>query len=189
MLAGARWNSRLALAMSLQGQYKFEAFKKELLAYNPVALQIPGFLSIGPQISVNAVVDLYFQAEADILIGGQLDIPYGNARLDFLDSKETQAAGFKPKFTPIAKYGGGAQVEVTLDFGLPLALEFGVDVLQGKWKKTVGFVDQPSFVAEAKAGLDESCKGITIGLKVINYIYISLRALGLYDYAIDTQTL
>lgn len=187
--AGAGWDSRLALAMTLQGQYKLEAFKKELLAYNPTPLQIPGFLSIGPQISVSAVIDIYFQAEADILIGAKFEITPGKARLDFLDGSKTGVTGFEPKFTPIAKFRGDPKLGLTLDFGLPLALEFGVDVLSGKWKKTVGLVDQPSFLVNAKAGEDESCKGITLGLAVQNYIYISLELLGLYDHAIDTQTL
>lgn len=187
--AGAEWDSRFALALTLQGQYKLEAFKRELLAYNPVALQIPGFLSIGPQISATAVVDLYFQAEADILIGARFEVTPGKARLDFLDGSQTKVTGLVPKLTPIAKFRGDPRLAVTLDFGLPLALEFGVDVLQGKWKKTVGLVDQPSFMVEAKAGEDTSCKGITLGLKVQNYIYISLNVLGLYDYAINTQTL
>lgn len=135
------------------------------------------------------MIDLYFQAQADLLIGAKFDITPSTARLDFLDGKKTKVTGLGPKITPIAKFCGNPKLSVTLDLGLPLALEFGVDILDGKWEKTVGVVNQPSFMVEAKVGEDESCKGVALGLKVQNYIYISLKLLGLYYYAINTLTL
>ncbi|THC93614.1 hypothetical protein EYZ11_006898 [Aspergillus tanneri] len=184
--AGGYWDSQLALAFRLQGQKKVEAYKKQLLSKNLINLEIPGVISVGPEVTLSAVIDLYFQAQADILIGARFEISRGEARLDLLDKSKNKFEGFVPKLTPIAKYRGNEEASVTVDFGLPLGLEFGVDLLNGKWKKTVGIIDQPSFQVRAKTSV-AGCDGIDMSLAVQNYLY--LTALGLYDYAIDTRDL
>jgi hypothetical protein len=184
--AGGYWDSRLALAMKLQGQKKVEAYKKQLLSKNLVNLEIPGFLSLGPMVSLSAVFDIYFAAKADILIGAVVKIEKGEATIDLLDKSKSGVTGFKPTVEPIAKYRGDGQVSVTLDFGLPIGLEFGVDVLNGKWKKTAGIFDQPSFQVRGVAPT-ETCKGIEVGLAIQNYIFASVGST--YDYALDTRDL
>lgn len=184
LTAAGFWDSRLVLGLQLQGQAKVEAKKKELLAKNLLNLEIPKMISVGPEITLTAVFDIYFNAHADILIGGKLQIEKGEAVLDLLDTSKNKFNGFSPKLTPIAEYSG-AEASVTLDFGLPLGLEFGVDLLGGTWKKTVGVIDQPSFQVRAKT-LTESCvDGLDVNLAVRNYLF--LAAMEVYDYAIDQR--
>ncbi|GCB17143.1 hypothetical protein AAWM_00028 [Aspergillus awamori] len=183
--AGGSWDSQLALAMKLQGQKKIEGYKKQLLSKNLLNLEIPGVISIGPEVSLSAVIDIYFQAQANILIGARFEVTPGEVHLDLTDQKNNKLSGFNTKFTPISKFDG-PEASVTLDFGLPLGLEFGIDLLNGKWKRTAGIFDQPSFQVVGKA-LSSGCDGIDINLAVQNYFYLSVG--GLYDYAIDLREL
>lgn len=168
-----KWNSRLALAMKLQGNHQYNLIKKQLLAVNMVHLQIPGFLSIGPQVSVTAEVDLSFNAEADILVGATLDMEPSLAQVDFINNQNSWIDGFHPVLTPIAKFRGDQTLSAKLALGLPLALEFGLDVLNGKWKRNVGLVERPSFAVTAeKSDISGCSNGIQIGLSIDNEIYI-----------------
>ncbi|GKZ32162.1 hypothetical protein AbraIFM66950_001342 [Aspergillus brasiliensis] len=183
--AGGSWDSQLALAMKLQGQKKIEGYKKQLLSKNLVNLEIPGVISIGPEVSLSAVIDIYFQAQANVLIGGRFEVSSGEAYLDLVSTANNKLSGFNTKFTPIYKFDG-AEATVTLDFGLPLGLEFGIDLLNGKWKRTAGLFDQPSFQVVGKAPSSD-CSGIDVNLVVQNYFYLSVGAL--YDYSIDLREL
>lgn len=168
--------------MKFQGQYSVKLLKQELLAVNLVELQIPGFLSVGPQVSVSAEVDLSFHAEADILVGATLDMKPSFAQLDFIDKRNNQIYGFHPELNTFAKFRGEPTVDATLDFGLPLGLEFGVDVLNGKWKHTVGVFDQPSFAVTAKPGPSGCSNGIQIGLSIDNEVYADADLWKEYKY-------
>lgn len=68
---------------------------------------------------------------------------------------------------------------------MPIAVEVGVDVLNGKFKKTVGLVDTPAiYIAAEVSTLDEStCKnGLALRAGIKNKIHIA--ALDLWDYEI-----
>lgn len=92
--AGGSWDSQLALAMKLQGQKKIEGYKKQLLSKNLVNLEIPGVISIGPEVSLSAVIDIYFQAQANVLIGARFEVSSGEAHLDLVNQKNNKLSGF-----------------------------------------------------------------------------------------------
>lgn len=183
------WHSQLALAMKLEGQYTIRLLEQELLAVNLIELQIPGFASIGPQVSISADIDLEFDAEADILVGAQLNLDPSEAQVDFLNNENSHVSGFQPVLTPIAKFRGDPSVSATLALGFPIALEFGIDLLDGKWKRTVGLVDKPSFAVTAAKSGESDCNGIQIGLSVQNEIYAAAEAVKEYKYTFRTDTL
>ena len=183
------WHSELALAMKLEGQYTIPVLDQELLAVNLIELQIPGFVSIGPQVSISASIDLEFDAEAEILVGAKLDLDPSEAKVDFLDENNSHVSGFKPNLTPIAKFRGDPKLSATLALGFPVALEFGLDLLDGKWKRTVGLVDKPSFAITAAKSGESDCNGIQIGLSVENDIYAAAEAVKEYKYNFRTDTL
>lgn len=69
-------------------------------------------------------------------------------------------------------------------------MEVGLDVLNGKFKKTVGLVNKPSVYASATHSIDEGhkCdKGIELRAGVKNRVYVA--ALGLWDYDLRTDIL
>ena len=175
--------------MKLQGQYSVKLLKQELLAVNLVELQIPGFLSVGPQVSVSAEVDLSFHAEADILVGATLDMKLSFAQLDFIDKRNNVIYGFHPELNTFAKFRGEPTVDATLGFGLPLGLEFGVDVLNSKWKHTVGVFDRPSFAVMAKPGTSGCSHGIQIGLSIDNKVYADADLWKEYKYTFQTNNI
>lgn len=77
-----------------------------------------------------------------------------------------------------------------MELGLPIALEVGLDVLNGKFKKTVALVDKPSVYASASVTTDQSANcqnGVEIRAGVKNRIYASV--LELYDYDIRTDVI
>lgn len=76
-----------------------------------------------------------------------------------------------------------------MQLGLPIAIEVGLDILNGKWKKSVGLVDKPGVYASASASNIEgrACDGVEIRLGVRNQIYLSV--FDIYEYPIRTDTL
>lgn len=182
---GGSLDATLQLAVNIQAQHKIPKFKKELVGFNPTPFQIPGVLSLGPELTLNAALDIYFNGEAEFLVGATMNIKPGEASLDLLNQDGNGVHGFDASFNPVAKYRGG-KVSVTADFGLPVGLEFGVDLFKGKWKKTIGLFDQPSIKVRAETG-NEGCSGVDVNIALVNYIYLS--AAEIYDYAIRTDEL
>lgn len=77
-----------------------------------------------------------------------------------------------------------------MELGFPIALEVGIDVLNGKFKKTVGLVDKPSIYASATHSIDEGHKcdrGIELRAGVKNRLYVA--AFDMWDYDIRNDTL
>lgn len=182
---GGSFDATLQLAVKIEAQHKVPKFEKKLIGYNPTPFQIPGVLSLGPELTLNAALDIYYNGEAEFLVGATMNIKPGEASLDLLSKDGNGVKGFDTKFDPIAKYRG-SKASVTADFGLPIGLQFGVDLFKGKFKKTIGVFDQPSIKVAAETGVD-GCDGIDVNVAIVNYIYLS--ALELYDYAIRTDEL
>lgn len=184
---GGSFDATLQLAVKIEAQHKIPQFKKQLIGVNPTPFQIPGVLSLGPELTLNAALDIYYNGEAEFLVGATMSIDPGEATLDLLNKDGNAVRGFDARFEPIAKFRGG-KFGVTADFGLPVGLEFGVNLFNGKFKKTIGLFDQPSIKVRAESDTgNEDCDGASIDVAVVNYIYLS--AGGLYDYAIRTDEL
>lgn len=81
-------------------------------------------------------------------------------------------------------------ITAAAELGLPIALEVGLDILNGKFKKTVGFINKPSVYASATYSHDEGHKcndGVELRAGIKNRIYIA--ALDKWDYDIRTDIL
>ena len=73
---------------------------------------------------------------------------------------------------------------------MPIALEVGLDVLNGKFKKTVGLVDTPAIYISTKLSSNEgsTCNnGIELRAGIKNKIHVA--ALDLWDYQIRDDVL
>lgn len=68
--------------------------------------------------------------------------------------------------------------------GLPVSIEVGLDLLNGKFKKSVGLVEKPLVYVDAKASKNQGaeCKGVEISIGAKNQFYLS--ALDYYKYTI-----
>ena len=77
----------------------------------------------------------------------------------------------------------------TLALGLPVSIEVGLDLLNGKFKKSIGLVEKPLVYVSASAatGNKRACKGVEIRIGAKNQIYLSV--LDYYKYPITDHTI
>lgn len=171
--------------ITVRGQLSEDLKKitKQLKALPLSPLAIPGIFTIGPQVSISAAATLDITGRLELLMGGELTIGDGTARASLVDSSRNELTGFHPTFKPVFKATAG-EIGVTMDFGLPVALEAGLDVLSGKFKKTVGIVNTPSLYVNGKAasGGGAACEGISLTVGAKNKIHIG--AFGLVEYTL-----
>ncbi|MCJ1399629.1 hypothetical protein MMC11_002831 [Xylographa trunciseda] len=139
-------------------------------------------------VSLNTALNLAIEGSAQVLIGGTLTIAKGSITLDLINPSKNSFSGFSPSFVPVAKAQG--TISVTADLGLPLKLEFGLDILNGSFKKSVPLVGTPSCFITASVATDSSCNGIDFELGIQKRIYLdfpSLPGLAKLDYHLRTD--
>ncbi|KAH8886458.1 hypothetical protein GQ53DRAFT_844965 [Thozetella sp. PMI_491] len=169
-----------------------KGIKKQLGAYPLSPLTIPGVFTLGPEITISAALDLAIQggkeSVAEMIVGGSLSISKGVASLDAVNRENNRVTGLAAKFTPVAKFHGS--ISSTVELGLPVALECGVNILNGKFKRTIGLVNNPAVYLKAKVANEEQArckKGIEFLVGVKNRIYV--EAFGSWDYPIRDDEL
>ncbi|KAK2765124.1 hypothetical protein FQN54_008823 [Arachnomyces sp. PD_36] len=157
--------------------------EKQLKAQALSPFSIPGIFTIGPQVSVSAAATLDVTGRIELLTGGELTIAAGIARASLVDKSRNKLTGFTPEFKPVFKATAG-EIGLTMDFGLPVALEAGLDVLNGKFKKTIGVVNTPSiYVTEKIAGGEGAdCQGLSLTVGAKNKIHIG--AFDLFEFTL-----
>ncbi|OQD84941.1 hypothetical protein PENANT_c011G02128 [Penicillium antarcticum] len=118
-------------------------------------LIIPGILTLGPQVTFGVAVSLETEGKVELLVGGSVSIGAGHAIASLKGKNEIK--GFQPSFDPVFRAKG--EFSLTGDVGLPVALEVGLTVLEGKFKETVGLVNTPSVYVKATANLELQARG------------------------------
>lgn len=182
-LVNKDFNLYTLFGIKLEGKYPIHIKKmsKQLGAISLSPLAIPGIFTLGPQVSVSVEVSIEMEGELNLLIGGTATIGPGTARLSLVNQTRNTLDGFKPSFHPVAEAISGS-IAATVDLGLPIALEVGLNVLNGAFKKTVGLIDAPSVyvIAQYSHNPKKKCdRGAELRFGVKNRIY--LTAFGLYD--------
>jgi hypothetical protein len=149
---------------------------KDLKSIPFAGLIIPGILTLGPQVTFGAAVSLEAEGKVEILVGGSISIGVGHAVASLKGKNEV--IGFEPRFDPIFRAKG--EFSLTGDIGLPVALEVGLTVLDGKFKETVGLVNTPSVYIKATANLElqargeDTCKnGVQLKVGAKNRIHVA----------------
>ncbi|KAJ6081027.1 hypothetical protein N7499_005901 [Penicillium canescens] len=139
-------------------------------------LIIPGILTLGPQVTFGVAVSLETEGKVELLVGGSVSIGAGHAVASLKGTNKIE--GFMPKFDPVFRAKG--EFSLTGDIGLPVALEVGLTVLDGKFKETVGLVNTPSVYVKAVANLDlqarseSTCKnGVQLKVGAKNRIHVA----------------
>lgn len=167
-------DAQFGIQAKLQTTKSLPIEKNELGSLPLSPLAIPGLLVLGPQLSLSAELEVALAGEADLMVGGSLSISPGTATLDAIDGARNGVKGLNVSFTPLAKFQGS--LTASLEFGLPLAIECGINVLNGKFKKTIGLVEKPVVYVSATASNqdDTPCDGVELRVGVKNEIYISV---------------
>ncbi|KAH8892220.1 hypothetical protein GQ53DRAFT_864074 [Thozetella sp. PMI_491] len=176
------------VGITTNGKYAKTIYEKQLASVPLSPLTIPGVITLGPEITLNTDIVFSIDGSAELLIGGTLSISPGKAKLSIKNRADNGIDGFKAKFKPVAEFNG--TISATLELGFPMAFEVGVNVLNGKFKKTVGLVNKPSIYTSAVATnkADSACQnGVELLLGVKNIIYFT--ALDLWNYDLRTDIL
>lgn len=114
-LAGGITNGQVALAnsepfrvdvqfgLTVKQSIKNEAklASKQLGAVPLTPLTIPGIISLGPQATISAALELTADGRASLLFGGYFQFNKGQATLDVVDSNNTKLEGLEPQFVPV----------------------------------------------------------------------------------------
>jgi hypothetical protein len=129
--------------VTLEVQYDkpIEALNQSIALVPMSPLSILGIITLGPELSISGALDLVLNGQAELLIGGSLKIAPGEAWLSLVDRADNSFTGFEASFDPVAKFRGSLMASVEL--GLPITIEVGLDMLNGKFKKTVGLTNKP----------------------------------------------
>ncbi|KAJ5752252.1 hypothetical protein N7520_009169 [Penicillium odoratum] len=131
---------------------------KEIKSIPLSPLTIPGIITLGPQVSVGVALSVEAAGKIELLVGGTISLSKGYAGASITQGKNG-VEGLKPSFEPIFRAAG--EFTLTGDLGVPMALEVGLDVLEGKFKKTVGLVNTSSVYVKAAALFDTKGKSRT----------------------------
>lgn len=167
-------DAQFGIQVELQAEKSIDLVKKQLGSLPLSPLTIPGIILLGPEVTVSAELELTLNGLANLLIGGSLSVSEGRAVMDAVNSTRNELTGLKAEFTPVAKLNG--TITASMQLGLPIALEVGLDILNGKWKKSVGLVEKPSDASATVAkNVDKACSnGVEIRVGVKNQLYLSV---------------
>ena len=174
------------ITLEVQYDKTIEGFKKQIAAVPVSPFTIPGIITLGPQVSITGTMDLVLNGKAELLVGGSFKLTKGTMILDAIDKDSNELDGLVASFTPVFQFTG--TITASIEFGLPVAFEVGLDVLNGKWKATVGAVEKPIIYASATVTNDKSapCQdGVQLRAGVKNRLYFS--ALEKWDYDVRTD--
>lgn len=132
-------------AQTLSKTFKTPDVTLLTLALSP--LSIPGFVTLGPQLSIAAGAALTVGAAGSLLAGVSLDWPAIAANLALSDISQSTSSGFTPQIVPVFQARGN--LNIAIDAYLPIRIEVGISILDGKFKKSVALVEKPGISVTA----------------------------------------
>ncbi|KAI1858259.1 hypothetical protein JX265_010927 [Neoarthrinium moseri] len=120
-------------------------YSRQILMRGLPTLSIPKVFTLGPSISLNVSAEARIELLGRALTGASLSWPSIAGTLDFLDSSKSSTSGFTPVLNATLQVTEGAKL--ILSFELPISVNFGFDILDGKYKKEASLIDTPSLQA------------------------------------------
>lgn len=157
-------------------------WEKELFSKGLPGWSIPGIVTLGPKIILSAKAMVGVEAEGQILTGASLTWPGFEATLDMVHPDRSHKSGWTPQVDRTFQVRGG--VTATAAVGLPVKLWFGIDILNGVFKKGAALVDTPALTGtaefEVNAGTDENsvgtdeCLGIAWDISLTNEVTLEI---------------
>ena len=180
---GINGNMYAGLYLGVNAFTKWEKeWEKEIFSKGLPGWSIPGIVTIGPKLILSAKAMIGAEAEGQLLTGGSLTWPDFHATLDMVNPARSSQGGWKPIVDTTFQVRGA--VEATAGIGLPVKLWFGIDILEGTFKKGAALVDTPALVATAEfevnvgtedtsVGNDE-CMGIAWDISITNEVSLEI---------------
>jgi hypothetical protein len=115
-------------------------------------LSVPEIFTLGPSVSLGISAEARIELIGRVLTGASLNWENINGTIDFLDKSKTVTSGFTPVMNGTLQ--ATKKSKLILSLGLPIALNFGLDILAGTWKKKASLTETPSL--QAVANYEES---------------------------------
>lgn len=180
---GVSGNLYAGLYLGVNAFAKWEkTFEKEFLRQNLAGWSIPGIVSLGPELVLALEATIGIQAEGQLITGASLTWPAFEATLDFVDRSRSTRSGWTPVIDH--RFQAHGSLEASAALGLPITLEFGINILNGMWKKSVGISDTPAVQATAEFSIDigtetndigtEECYGVGWDIKLTNEVKLDI---------------
>jgi hypothetical protein len=132
------------------------------------SIDVPGIMNIGPQLDVSASASLTIGATGSMLAGATISWPSAAATLVLEGSGSSGGSDWSPSFQPVSNVQGS--ISATLDLNLPVEIGIGINLLNGKYNKTVGIVDTPSLKLAANASNTAPCDGVGLSADFLNNV-------------------
>lgn len=149
------------------------------LIYVPLAgFDIPGIVAIGPSLELKAGGSAGIKAQGDLLAGVTLDWPQIDVTADLLDHHSSHASGLSPNVNPVFTTDGSFIAEIDAHLGVRLGV--GVNILKGKYDKSIALVEQPG--VSIQAGSVGSCGSGGVGATLKDDFFIDF--LGLEQFSL-----
>ncbi|GFP60250.1 hypothetical protein TASIC1_0017001200 [Trichoderma asperellum] len=171
-------------------------YEYDFLTLGLPGFEIPHIIIVGPSLSLGVSIDLDISAVGQYLAGAGLTWPALSATLDFVHHGDSSQSGWTPIVNDTVQADGSLTVNSTL--GLPITLGFGIDVLDGKYKKEIKLVDTPGvrgsleydFTNELTNGSFNSapadgCYGIEWSIGLVNTVVLDLSDIDQGTYTLD----
>lgn len=184
----------LKLGVDADMHYKSD-FSAELLRHGLPGLSY-GVVTVAPQVSVSARVELEAAARGRLLAGAEMGVLASRVVVDIVNSSRSEKSGWEPYLRPVLEAEG--EIVLSASLALPFGLECGVSISQ--WHKTVAIIEEPSIsaIAQAAAAMSlpqagsfsagfrerDGCTGISTQIAWRNRVSVNvvdLKVFGLHD--------
>ncbi|EWC44378.1 hypothetical protein DRE_01204 [Drechslerella stenobrocha 248] len=106
------------------------------------SLSIPNVLTVGPYIALDISGTVSVGATGLIRAGFELEIEKPRFHANIKDLSKSTATGWEPKFKPIFDLDGN--VTISAELQTPISLNFGIDVLKGRFQTALSLSEAPS---------------------------------------------
>ncbi|OJD35908.1 apple protein [Diplodia corticola] len=156
--------------------------RKDLFVKGLPGWSIPGIVSLGPRLILAAQATISVEAEGQLLTGASLNWPNFQATLDFVDKSQSSQSGWTPELTK--KFEAHGEVTATAALGLPVIVNFGINILNGVFEKGINLTDFPAITAEATFEADfgtdknqlgsDDCEGIDWDISLTNELRLDV---------------
>jgi len=143
-------------------------------------LDVPGIITIGPQIEVDVGATVDISATGSLLVGAVLSWPSIQATID-LERNTASGSGFSPSISPVHTISGS--ISATLDLHLPVSIGIGINILDGELDRQLALVDTPGVTVTGTVSTGSSC--VEIDVDVYNKVeadIIGLTTISLFSF-------
>ncbi|TEA21455.1 hypothetical protein C8034_v004350 [Colletotrichum sidae] len=134
----------LNISAAVNAQYSTDLYNYNPLSVSVSAFTIPGIIDVGPMIDFGLGIEFAAAGSVKASVDVFSTIPEAKVHLDFLDSAETSATGWKPQ-TNVSTHVN-AEVELQLNPFADLTVALGVKLFSGLLDMSAGIEARPQIV-------------------------------------------